>query len=176
MAKWAKSSRYAVFRQAVGLAAERAASPGEAIMYGVFGAPMRYGGFACHRLSAKGMELNKRIDFDVNSMHMAGGMTHCICDAYIEAASTDMEYNGLGHEETKAKIHDDNRNNGLDGMDINLVVVQREHMRDIVALEAIAKKMYERAGVRFRYRVDGYRVLQQNWLNGLRRGVGLPPV
>ncbi len=49
-------------------------------------------------------------------------------------------------------------------------------MRDISALESIAQYIHQRAGVRFRYRVNGYRTLQGKMLNGLRRGSGLRPV
>lgn len=174
LAKWTKSSSAASFRQAVGIAAEGSASPGESIMFGVFGAPMRCGGFGCSTLPKKGMLLNHRLDFSTEAAHMASGMPYAILDADIPAAKTDLEYNGIGHETKLARIHDGNRNNGIKGMGYKVIVINRDQMRDIVALEAIAKSVYRDAGVRFRYYIDGYRQRQMSWLNGLRAAIGLP--
>lgn len=61
-------------------------------------------------------------------------------------------------------------------MGVSVIVVTREQLYDIPALEAIAMSIYRAAGRRFRYRFDGYRERQQNLLNGLRMGTGLPLV
>lgn len=176
MARWAKSSRYAVFREAVRIATPGSASPGETVMFGMLGAPMRHGGFGCGSLPKGGMLLNHCLDFDADAVLMASGMPYAICDAYIPAAKTDVEYNGCGHELENARIHDGQRNNGIKGMGIIVLVINRDQMRDIVALEAIAKAIYRAAGKQFRYRFNGYRKMQEKWLNQLRMGVGLPPV
>lgn len=175
MARWAKGSTFRGFRQAVAHASAGSASPAESIMYGMFSLPLSYGGFGFETLPGK-MSLNHRIDFDESAVRMASGVSHAVCDAFIRAALTDMEYNGVGHEEANQRIHDGQRNNGLRGMGIKVVVINREQMRDLVALEAIAKSIYHDAGKRFRYRIDGYRTRQENLLNGLRRATGLPPV
>lgn len=175
VAKRATSSSARAFRQAVGIAAEHSASPCESIMYGVFGAPMRYGGFGCSALPKGGMLLNHRLDFNTQTVRMASGMPYAVLDADIPSAKTDLEYNGAGHEIQQARIHDGNRNNGIKGMDYKVLVINRNQMRDIVALEAMAKSIYHDAGVRFRYSIKAYRNRQAAWLNGLRNSIGLPP-
>lgn len=175
MARWAKSSHFATFRAAVRIAAPGSASPAETVMFGVLGGPMRVGGFACAGLPKGGMLLNFHLDFDTNAVRMASNVPYAVCDAYIPAAKIDLEYNGAGHEEENARIHDGQRNNGLKGMGVTVLVINRDQMRDIVALEAIARSIYKAAKRRFRYYMDGYRKLQGAWLNELRKGVGLPP-
>lgn len=176
MARWARGSTRAVFREAVRLAEAGAASPAESTMYGMLGLPMRHGGFGLSTLQPGGMQLNKRVDFTEQAVRMASGMPYAVLDAYLPAAKTDIEYNGIGHEWENARMHDGQRNNGLRGMGIKVLVINRDQMRDIPALEAIAKSVYHDAGVRFRYYIEGYRVRQQELLNSLRKGVGLPPV
>ena len=176
LSAWAKSSRYATFRKAVRHVAGGSASPMESIMYGVFALPMSQGGFACNSLSKDGMQLNKRIDFDSHARAIASGIPYAICDAYIQAAKTALEYNGEYHEIASSALHDAKRNNGLMGMGVLVVVVTREQMCDLPALEAIAVSLYRAAGKHFRYRITGYRVRQQNLLNGLRKGTGLKAV
>ena len=176
IAIWAKSSEYASFRSAVNIATEGSASPGESIMYGMFAAPMGLGGLACGKLPKGGMQLNQRVNFSSEAVRMSSGIPYAICDAYIPSALTDLEYNGFQHELIAARIHDGNRNNGLKGMGIKVIVINREQMCDISALEEIAKQIYADAHVRFRQVTKGYRVKQASWLNGLRAGVGLPPV
>lgn len=175
MSRFAQSSGDCSFRTAAGIVTSGSASPAESIMYGMLGFPMRHGGFALSLLPRGGMLLNHRIDFSARSLAMASGMPYAICDAYIPAANTDYEYNGIGHEAPGARLHDDRRNNGLIGEGIKVVAINRTQMRDIEALEAIAMSTYRDAGIRFRYTVSGYRVRQHDLLNGLRRATGLPP-
>ena len=174
MARYAKSSEYANFRTAVRLAATGSRSPAESIMYGMFAPPLRFGAFGISSLKG-GMLLNHRIDFDTTSLHMASGVPYAVCDAYIPAAHIDTEYNGIGHEEENRRIHDGQRNNGLKGMGVTVLVINRDQMRDIVALEAIARSIHKAAGGLLRYRYSGVRQRQTAWLNGLRAGSGLPP-
>lgn len=176
LSAWARSSKYASFRKAVRHVKAGSASPMESIMYGVFGLPLSHGGFACDSLPNGGMLLNERIVFDSQAATMASGIPYATCDAYIPAAKTALEYNGEYHETARSALHDAKRNNGLKGMGISVIVVTREQLYDIPALEAIAMSIYRAAGERFRYRVDGYRKRQQRLLNGLRMGTGLPPV
>lgn len=175
LSRWASGSTFETFRQAVRLARAGSASPMETIMYAVLACPMSYGGFNIGGLKG-GVQLNKRIDFTHDAVLMSSGMPYAIADLFVPAARTDIEHNGGDHENAASHIHDDRRNNGLRGMDIKVVVINRSQMRDIPALEAIARKIYKDAGRRFRYQISGYRNLQAAWLNGLRRGVGLPPV
>lgn len=175
LARWTKSSSDSTFREAVRIAAAGSASPGESMMFGMFNAPMRHGGFGFSKFPKGGMLLNHRIDFDEQSLHMASGIPYAVCDAYIPAARNCFEYNGIGHEEPGYRIHDGERNNGLKGMGIKVIAINRKQMRDIVALEAIARSTYKDAGIRFQYRVSGYRARQTQWLNGLRKGCGLRP-
>lgn len=175
LARKSKSSGCLSFCNVAHYALERCASPGEMVMSGMLGLPMRLGGFAVASLPG-GMLLNHRIEFGEMATKMASGIPYAICDVYIPAARTDIEYNGFGHERTIARIHDGNRNNGLRGEGIRVIVINRDQMRDISALEAIAQSLYKEAGVRFRYRVTGYRVRQAHLLNGLRAAIGLSPV
>ncbi|MDY2777487.1 MAG: hypothetical protein SOU51_03835 [Collinsella sp.] len=145
-------------------------------MFGMFGPPKRYGSFGLSSLPKGGVKLNHRIDFNEMASRMASGVPYAICDAYIPAAKTDIEYNGGYHESAAARIHDGNRNNGLRGMGVRVVVINRDQMRDITALEAIARSVYRDAGVQFRYNFKGYRVRQIAMLNGLRAASGLPPI
>ena len=176
LAKWATSSSDRTFRTAVDLALPGSASPGETVMCGMFAPPLRCGGFGLANLSNEGMLLNHRIDFTHDAALMASGIPYAVADAYIPAAKTDLEYNGFDHELENYRVHDGHRNNGLKGMGIKVVAINREQMRDIPALEAIAKSIYKDAGKRFRYQFSGYRPRQAAMLNGLRRGSGLPPV
>ena len=136
---------------------------------------MAYGGFNCAALP-DGMLLNHCIDFTHDAVLMSSGMPYAVADVFIPAANVDVEYNGTGHEELPARIHDGNRNNGLRCMGIIVIVIQRDQMRDIQALEAIARIIYRFAHVRFRYQGKGHRTKQANLLNALRGAVGLKPV
>lgn len=175
MAAWATGRRYAAFRRAVEYARQGSASPMETVMTGMFDLPMRWGGFNFASLPQGGMLLNHRIDFSPQAVRTASGIPYAVCDAFVPAAKTGLEYNGGHHEQEQVRVHDGQRNNGLKGMGVKVMVINRDQMRDIVALEAIAQSIYKDAGVRFRYQVDGYRVRQQTLLNGLRAGIGLPP-
>lgn len=176
VAQFAKSSSYASFRTAVRLARAGSASPAESLMFAVLGAPMRFGGFGCCSLPMGGLLLNYRIDFDTLAVNMSSGIPYAICDLYCPAAGVDNEYNGIGHELQNARIHDGNRNNGLKAMGVHVLVINRDQMKDLVALEAFAQTMHRLAGIRFRYRIKGYRKRQAAWLNALRAGIGLAPV
>ena len=131
-------------------------------------------GFACAGLPKGGMRLNHRLDFDANAVRMASGVPYAICDAYIPAAKIDLEYNGAGHEVENARIHDGQRNNGLKGMGVTVLVINRDQMRDVSALEAMARSIYKAAGRQFRYTFKGYRLRQEGLLSDLRKGIGLP--
>lgn len=176
IARFTKSSSYTSFRTAVKLARPGSASPAESLMFAVLGAPMRFGGFGCCSLPMGGLLLSYRIDFDALAVNMSSGIPYAICDLYCPAAGVDNEYNGIGHELQNARIHDGNRNNGLKAMGIHVLVINRDQMKDLVALEAFAQTMHRLAGVRFRYRIKGYRKRQAAWLNALRAGIGLAPV
>ncbi len=160
VARFAKSSSYASFRTAVKLARAGSASPAESLMFAVLGAPMRFGGFGCCSLPMGGLLLNYRVDFDTLAVNMSSGIPYAICDLYCPAAGIDNEYNGIGHELQNARIHDGSRNNGLKAMGIHVLVINRDQMKDLVALEAFAQTIHRLAGVRFRYRIKGYRKRQ----------------
>lgn len=172
---FARISSGRVFAQAAAIALPDAASPMESVMAGMLGAPHRLGGFGLSALRG-GMLLNHRIGFDHDAVLMSSGVPYAICDAYIPAAKAEIEYNGIGHEEESARVHDGERNNGIRGMGIKVVVVNRGQMRDIRALEAIARSFHRAAGVRYRDVNDGQRVLQGTWLNSLRAAIGMDPV
>lgn len=176
LAHQAKSSRYSVFRLAARTALAGSASPAETVMGGMFAAPKGSGGFACSKLPGGGIILNHRVDFEGDALRMSSGVPYAVCDAFFPAARIDVEYNGAGHEVGNVRVHDGQRNNGLKGMGVTVLVMNRDQMRDVEALEAIARTIYRASGVRFRYDVSGYRSRQVALLNDLRRGSGLPPI
>lgn len=175
LAAWTTRGIDETFRRAVRYAAEGSRSPAESVQYGMFGLPHRYGGFNGAALP-QGVLLNFRLDFNDNAVAMADGMPYADCDLYIPAAKSDIEYNGIGHELVNSRIHDANRNNGLQGMGVRVIVIDRKQMASITALEAIAETIHRFAGVRYRYQVKEYRKLQDRLLNDLRKAVGMPPV
>lgn len=175
-ARWAQSSAYRPFRQAVSQALPGSASPAESIMCGMLGPPKQYGAFGLSSLPKGGMLLNKKLEFNHDAVLMSSGMPYAICDAYIPSAHVDLEYNGSYHEAASSRLHDEKRNNGLRGMGVKTIVLNHEQMRDVEALEAIARSIYHDAGVRFQYRSNGYRTKQESMLNALRAASGLRPV
>ena len=175
LAAWATRRADATFRRAVRFAAQGARSPAESVQYGVLGLPHRYGGFNCAALP-QGMLLNYRLYFDDVAADMSDGMPYADCDIYIPAAKSDIEYNGIGHEIINSRIHDAKRNNGLQGMGVRVIVIDRKQMASIPALETIAKTIYRFAGIRYRCEIKGCRNLQDRLLNDLRKAVGTPPV
>ena len=104
----------------------------------------------------------------------ASGMPYAVCDAFVGAARTTLEYNGSYHEQPGARLHDDKRAAGLEAMGITTIVINREQLRRIEALESIARLLYQRAGMRYRNRTSGYGVKQIELLNGLRTAFGWP--
>ena len=174
MAKQTTSSSDRAFRQAAEYIAEGSASPAESLCFAMLSLPLRYGGFGCGGIG-KGFRLNHTVRFDDDARAMASGMPYAVCDAYLEDAGIDIEYNGIGHEAENARIHDGQRNNGLKAMGITVIVVNRDQMRDIAALEAIARELHQRANSQLRYRFKGCRQRQGALLNGLRCAIGLPP-
>ena len=126
LARWATSKADRTFRQAVNLVAAGSRSPAESVQYSMLGLPFWRGGFNCLSLPG-GIKLNYKIVFNTNLANMTSGIPYAVCDAYIPAAKIDYEYNGIGHELENARIHDANRNNGLQGMGIRVIVVDRNH-------------------------------------------------
>ena len=175
VAAWSKSSMDGTFRMAVKLIRAGSASPAESLCFAMFSLPLRHGGLGCGSIG-KGFKLNHQIDFTEIAQTMAQGMPYAICDAYLEEADADLEYNGIGHEEANYRIHDGQRNNGLKAMGVTVFVVNRDQMKDVPALEALAMVLHKRAGKRIQYRFKGYRKRQERLLNDLRKGMGLPPV
>lgn len=151
------------------LALDGARSPVEAIMAALFHAPQRYGGFGI-----ADMALNKVIPFSPDAATVSG-MSYAVCDAYIASARSCLEYNGHHHDSRGRRIRDERRAMGLSAMGIKVFIINEAQLRDIEALEVIAKMIAARAGRRYQTRVEGYRVKQVSLLNGLRRAFGLRP-
>ncbi|MBE6468625.1 MAG: hypothetical protein E7001_01335 [Coriobacteriaceae bacterium] len=163
-----------VFAGAASFALPDAASPMETIMVAMLAAPKSAGGFGCKNLSRAGIKVNWRIELTPEARAIAK-MPYVICDAYIPAALSCFEYNGGYHTDERARMHDENRNAGLAAMGIETIVINRQQIKDVQALECIAKRVYLRAGKRYRQTVTGHRQLQNDLLHGLRVGSGLPP-
>lgn len=150
---------------------ENLRSPMECIMLAMFSLPFSYGGFACGPFKT-----DYKIEFDDRAQAISG-MPHAVCDAYQEAARFDLEYNGeLGHSSRRGRIHDEKRNTGLITMGIEVATVNNEMLCDMEAMEALAWRIHQRMGKRYRNRVDACRKKQEALLNALRACFGLKPV
>lgn len=176
LSKWAKSSRYQNYRNAAGIVLPNAASPTESILSCFLASPMRYGGFACSSLPKGGIVLNHRVDFNSDAFAISSGIPYAICDIYAPSSKICLEYNGGDHESIAARAHDAGRNNGLKSMGITVIVLNRDQLKDIDAMEAIARMLYREAGTRFQHRINGYQVRQVSLLNSLRGAIGLKSV
>ena len=145
-------------------------SPMECIMVAMFSLPTREGGFECGPFKG-----NHKVVFDAKARAVSG-MPYAICDAYQEEARLDLEYNGgEGHTSDSSRLHDEKRNTGLVTMGIEVLVVNKETIRDLEAMEALAWRMHKRKGKRYRNRVEGQRERQASLLNTLRTAFGLLP-
>ena len=149
---------------------ENLRSPMECIMLALFSLPFSYGGFACGPFKT-----DYKIEFDDRAQAISG-MPHAVCDAYQETARFDLEYNGeLGHSSRRGRIHDEKRNTGLITMGIEVATVNNEMLCDMEAMEALAWRIHQRMGKRYRNRVDARRKKQEALLNTLRACFGLKP-
>lgn len=137
-------------------------------MVSMFHMSFCYGGF-----NVSNLLLNHKIDFS-HIARAASRMPYAICDAYVPDSQTTLEYNGSYHDQAAARIHDERRNAGLEAMGVTTLVINREQLRDIEALESIAKVLYRRAGKRYQNRTTGRYVKQINLLNELRAAFGWP--
>ena len=150
---------------------ENLRSPMECIMLALFSFPFSYGGFACGPFKT-----DYKIEFNDRAQAISG-MPHAVCDAYQEAARFDLEYNGeLGHGSRSGRIHDEKRNTGFLAMGIEVATVNKEMLCDMEAMEALAWRIHQRMGKRYRNRVDARRKKQEALLNTLRACFGLKPV
>lgn len=144
-----------------------ARSPMEAIVAGVFHPPFSRGGFGI-----EDMLLNHQIDFDRTAVD-ASNMPYAICDAYIPSAKATLEYNGGYHNDQHAHMHDERRSLGLGALGISTLPLNQETLKDIYALEAVARILYERKGKRYRDRSRCSAVKRVELLNGLRTAFSL---
>ena len=149
---------------------ENLSSPMECVMLAMFSLPFSYGGFACGPFKT-----DHKIEFNDRAQAISG-MPYAVCDAYQEAARFDLEYNGeQGHSSRGGRIHDEKRNTGLASMGIEVATVNNEMLCDMEALEALAWRIYQRMGKRYRNRVDTRRRKQEALFNTLRACFGLKP-
>lgn len=151
------------------IALDGARSPMEAIMAALFHAPRSAGGFGLSK-----MLLNHTIEFNEEATKVSG-MRKAICDAYVFPALSTLEYNGSYHDATVRRQHDEKRDMGLSAMGIKTFPLNDQQLRNIEAMEVIAKMVHRRAGKRYDNRTKGYRVKQIALLNGLRCAFGLRP-
>lgn len=145
-------------------------SPMECIMIGMFTLPFRMGGFNCGPFCC-----DFKIEFGDRAQAIAG-MPYAVCDAYQEKAKIDLEYNGdAGHEQLASRIHDEKRNTALASMGIEVLVVNKETLCDLQAMEAIAWRIHQRMNGQYRNRVKAQRTRQKALLMSLRASFGLLP-
>lgn len=138
-----------------------ARSPMEIMMFGMFCLPMSRGGFAC-----EGGVSNYRINFNEEAMAVSS-MPYAIGDLVFPASNEILEYKGHPHDSKESRIRDEKREAGLSAMGFRVTAINNEQIKDAAALEAIAKRLYRQAGVRFRYYIDAYRTRQYQLMREL---------
>lgn len=156
-------------RRAARYVLDGARSPMEAIMAAMFHASHQRGGFG-----VAGMLLNHLIDFNAAATRISG-LPYAVCDAYIPAARTALEYNGHDHDAPKTRIRDEKRMLGLEAMGIKTFPINESLLQEVEALEEITRLIYRRAGKRYQNRARASRTQQVRLLNGMREFYGLPP-
>ncbi len=154
--------------------------PSRTLMLTVLGAPMRFGGFDVAACPWEACYSTIESTSTFWWLTCPSGIPYAICDLYCPAAGVDNEYNGIGHELQNASHPRWQRNNGpFKAMGIHVLVINRDsNERPVAFLKPSAQTMHRLAGVRFRYRIKGYRKRQAAWLSqrSLRAGIGLAPV
>ena len=138
-----------------------ARSPMEIVMFGMFCLPMLRGGFAC-----KGGLSNYRIDFEEEAIAVSG-MPYAIGDLVFPSSREILEYKGHPHDSKESRIRDEMREAGLSAMGFRTTSINSEQIKDAAALEAIAKRLYRQAGLRFRCTVDANRTRQYKLMKEL---------
>ena len=138
-----------------------ARSPMEIMMFGMFCLPMSRGGFAC-----EGGISNYRINFNEEATAVSS-MPYAIGDLVFPASNEILEYKGHPHDSKESRIRDEKRDAGLSAMGFRVTAINNEQIKDAAALEAIAKRLYRQAGLRFRYYIDAYRTRQYQLMREL---------
>lgn len=138
-----------------------ARSPMEIMMFGMFCLPMLRGGFAC-----KSGISNYRIEFEEEAIAVSG-MPYAIGDLVFPSSREILEYKGHPHDSKESRIRDEKREAGLSAMGFRVTSINREQIKDAAALEAIAKRLYRQAGLRFRCTVDAERTRQYQLMKEL---------
>lgn len=130
-------------------------------MFGIFCLPMLRGGFAC-----KSGISNYRIEFEEEAIAVSG-MPYAIGDLVFPSSREILEYKGHPHDSKESRIRDEKREAGLSAMGFRVTSINREQIKDAAALEAIAKRLYRQAGLRFRCTVDAERTRQYQLMKEL---------
>lgn len=138
-----------------------ARSPMEIMMFGMFCLPMLRGGFAC-----KGGISNYRINFEEEAIAVSG-MPYAIGDLVFPSSREILEYKGHPHDSKESRIRDEKREAGLSAMGFRTTSINSEQLKDVAALEAIAKRLYRQAGLHFRCTVDASRTRQYKLMKEL---------
>lgn len=138
-----------------------ARSPMEIMMFGMLCLPMSRGGFAC-----EGGISNYRINFNEEATAVSS-MPYAIGDLVFPASNEILEYKGHPHDSKASRIRDEKREAGLSAMGFRVTAINNEQIKDAAALEAIAKRLYRQAGLRFRYYIDAYRTRQYQLMREL---------
>lgn len=153
----------AVVRYAVG----GSRSPMEAIMNCMYALPHEYGGLACGPIKT-----NHKIELNSTAQALSN-LPYILADAFLPRFNTVLEYNGSYHDESTIRRRDEARTLGLMSMGIDVYRLNSDQLRDIEALEAIARMIYQRSGRHYRPRSRNYNKKRAALLEGLRRAFGL---
>lgn len=142
-------------------------SPMEAIMNCMFALPHSYGGFGCGHVKP-----NCKIKMDATAQILSG-LPYILADAYLPKLNAILEYNGSYHDEACVRRRDEARTLGLMSMGIDVYRLNSDQLRDVDALESVARMMYKRAGRYFRPRAASYQEKRVTLLAELRKALGL---
>lgn len=153
----------AVARYAIG----GSRSPMEAIMNCMYALPHEYGGLGCGPVKS-----NYKITMNSTAQSISS-LPYILADAYLPRFHTILEYNGSYHDEAAIRRRDEARTLGLMSMGIDVYRLNSDQLKDIDALESIARTIYRRSDRYYRPRAKGYSQKRAALLAGLRRAVGL---
>lgn len=144
-----------------------ARSPMESIVNLMFSLPHAQGGLNCGKVIP-----NHKIHLSSTGARIAG-MPYVIADAYLPESQTVLEYNGAYHDAPDIRKRDENRTLALQSMGFSVFRINNEQLRDLDALESIARIIFKARGMRYRPRTQNHTMKMQTMLDGLRESVGL---
>lgn len=123
-------------RRAISYTRAGSRSPMETALVMLLVMPKKEGG-----LGIRGVLMDHRVEVTRRARALTR-RRHFYFDAYLPASQTDLEYNGLYHEEEIVQAIDEERRNALDAMGYAIITVNRHALFDAMSFQrAMAKIM-----------------------------------